>query len=189
MLQLYSLICSGNFLVVSSAPPHWWWTWASGLLLGLQLWLGTYSMGFWLFFSPGYFALWDSKTPRRPTCERVSYCVETSPPSRFPPQDRSLSLTLLSLFSFCIFCPSSFQREWAAFLGAWFALPAFRSCFVKVAQHSNDLLINLLGRKWSPPPIPPPSWHCPRVLAIWKRIMKPGALHFLILNYYKDLLK
>ena len=87
--------------------------------------------------------------------------METSPPSRFPPQDRSLSLTILSLFLFFIFCPTSFQREWAAFLGAWFALPAFRSCFVKVAQRSNDLLMNLLGRKWSPHPIPVPSWDRP----------------------------
>ena len=33
--------------------------------------------------------------------------------------------------------------------------------FVEVAQHSNDLLMNLLGRKWSPHPIPPPPWGCP----------------------------
>ena len=100
--------------------------------------------------------LWDSKTPHRPACERVSYCVETS--SRFPPQDRSLSLTLfffffnffffwsltlLSLFLSFIFCPTSFQREWAAFWGAWCPLPVFRSFFVEVAQHSNDLLMNL----------------------------------------------
>ena len=29
---------------------------------------------------------------------------------------------------------------------------------MEVAEHSNDLLMNLLGRKWSPRPIPPPSW-------------------------------
>ena len=63
---------------------------------------------------------------------------------------------LLSLFLSIIFCPTSFWREWAAFLGAWCPLPAFRSCFVEVAQHSNDLLMNLWGRKWSPRPIPPP---------------------------------
>ena len=34
----------------------------------------------------------------------------------------------------------------------------FRSCFVEVVQHSNDLLMNLWGTKWSPRPIPPPSW-------------------------------
>jgi len=49
------------------------------------------------FFSPSYVALWDSKTPHRSTCERVSYCLETSP-SQLPPQDGSQSLTLLSLF-------------------------------------------------------------------------------------------
>ena len=56
-----------------------------------------------------------------------------------------------------IFCPTSFQRQWAAFLGAWYPLPAFRSCFVVFAQRSNDCLINLWGRKWSHRPIPPPS--------------------------------
>ena len=45
-----------------------------------------------------------------------------------PPQDRSPSLTLLSLFLSLIFCPFSFWRQWAAFLGAWCPLPAFRSC-------------------------------------------------------------
>ena len=57
-----------------------------------------------------------------------------------------------------IFCPTSFGRDWAAYLGACCPLPAFRSCFVGVAQHSNDLLMNLWGRKWSPCPIPVLSW-------------------------------
>ena len=73
---------------------------------------------------------------------RVSWRSETSPPSRLPSRARSLSLTLLSLFLSFIFCPISFQREWAAFLGAWCPPPVFRSCFVEVAQHSNDLLMN-----------------------------------------------
>ena len=67
------------------------------------------------------------------------------------------SLTLLSLFMSFIFCPTSFRRERAGFLGARCSLPAFRSCFVEVAQRSNDLLMNLWGRKWSPLPIPLPS--------------------------------
>ena len=92
-------------------------------------------------FSPGYVALWDSKTPHRPTCERVSNCLETSP--WLPPQDGSPSLTLLFLFLSFIFCPISFRREWAALLSTWCPLPVFRSCFVEVAQHSNDLLMNL----------------------------------------------
>ena len=32
---------------------------------------------------------------------------------------------------------------WSAFLGAWCPPPVFRSCFVEVAQHSNNLLVNL----------------------------------------------
>ena len=78
----------------------------------------------------------------------------------FLPRDRSPSLILLSFFLSLIFCSTSFRRD-AAFLGAWCPLPAFRSCFVEVAQHSDELLINLLGRKWSPCPIPPPSWDRP----------------------------
>ena len=113
--------------------------------------------GFYLFFPPSYFALWDSKTPHRPAGERVSWCLETSPPSQLPLRDGSPSLTLLFLFLSFIFCPISFWREWAAFMAAWCPLPVFRSCFVAVAQHSNDLLMNLWGRKWPPHPIPPPS--------------------------------
>ena len=88
--------------------------------------------------------------------------METSPLLRLPPRDRSPSLTPFSLFLSFIFCSTSFQRQWAAFLGAWCPLPVFRSCFVEVAQHSNDLLMNLWGTRWSPRPIPPPSWdHLP----------------------------
>ena len=117
---------------------------------------------FFFFFSPpGYVVLWDYKTSHRPASERVSCCLETSPPSRFPPQDGSTFLTLLSLFLSFIFCLTSFHREWAAILGVWCPLPAFRSCFVEVAHLSNDLLMNLLVRKWAPCPILPPSWDHP----------------------------
>ena len=192
------------------------------------------------------------KLPNRSSSERLSWCLETSPPSQLPPWDRSPSLTLLSLFlsfKFCpaaaakslqscptlwdpidgsppgspiprilqartlewvaisfsnawkwkvkgkslsyvrpsatpwtaafqappsmgfsrqeywsgvplpspIFCPTSFQRDWAVFLGTWCPLPAFRSCFVEFAQRSNNLSMNFWGRKWSPHPIPLPS--------------------------------
>ena len=104
----------------------------------------------------GYGALWDSKAPRWHTCERVSYCVDTSF-SRLPVQDGSLSVRPLSLLLSFVFCPISFWRDWAAFPAVWYPLPTFRSCFVEVAQHSNDLPVNLWGRKWSSCPIPPPS--------------------------------
>ena len=98
--------------------------------------------------------LWDSKTPHRPANERVSYCVETSPPSGLSLQDGSPSLILLTLFLSFIFCPTSFQREWAAFLGTWSPPPVFRSCIVEIAQHSNDLLMNLWREKVVSPSYP-----------------------------------
>ena len=83
-----------------------------------------------------------------------------------PSRDRSPSLALLSLFLSFIFCPTYFWRWWVAFLGAWCPLLVIRSCFVEFAQHSNDLSMNLLGRKWSPCPIPPPS----SVLLLFSRV-------------------
>ena len=108
-----------------------------------------------LFFPPGYVALWDCKTPHRPTDDSVSFCLETSL-LRLPYQGGFPSLLLLSLFLSFISCPTSFWRQWAAFLGAWCPLRAFRNCFVEFAQHSNVLSMNLWGRKWSPHPIPLP---------------------------------
>ena len=69
----------------------------------------------------------------------------------------SVPTSFVSFFCLLYFFPTSFWRQWAAFLGAWCPLPAFRSCFVKFTQHLNVLLMNFWGRKWSPHPIPPPS--------------------------------
>ena len=62
-------------------------------------------------FPPSYVALWDSKTPHRPTGERVSYCLETSPPSLFPTQYRSPSLTLCLSFYLLYFVLSPFKEN------------------------------------------------------------------------------
>ena len=112
------------------------------------------------FSPPSYVALRGSKAPHRHACERVFCCVETSSPSQLLPWDRSASLNLLFLFLSFIFFSTSFQRDWAVFLGAWCPPSAFRSCFVEVAQHSNDLLMNLWGRKLSSCPTFLPSWDC-----------------------------
>ena len=82
---------------------------------------------------------------------------------RLPSRDGAPSLPLLSLFLSFIFFPTSFQRQWAAFLGARCPLLAFRSCFVEFTQCSNVLLMNLRWRKWSPRPILLPSW-----IGLWK---------------------
>ena len=99
-----------------------------------------------------------SEIPKLPTAgKRISWCLETSPLLQLPPGTE----TLLSLPLSFIFCPTSFRRKWATFLGAWCPLPVFRSCFVEFPQHSNDLLMNLWERKWSPHPIPVPYWDHP----------------------------
>ena len=103
---------------------------------------------FYLFiFPPGYVASWDSKTPHKPGDESVSWCLETSPLLRLPSGDRSPSLLLLSLFLSFIFCPTSFRRQWAAFLGAWCPLPAFRSYFVEFTQRSKCSFDEFVGEK------------------------------------------
>ena len=79
------------------------------LLLCWELQLGVYSVFF--FFPPGYVALWDSKTRHRPAGEKVSWCLEISPPSQLPPWDRFPSLTLLSLFFSLIFCLNPFEES------------------------------------------------------------------------------
>ena len=98
--------------------------------------------GFYLFifFLP---VILPSEIPKLPTDPPV----REFPLLRLPPQDGYLYLTLLSLFlSFIkdIFCPTSFQRQWAAFLGAWCPLPAFRSCLVVFAQSFGKGNDNLL---------------------------------------------
>ena len=97
--------------------------------------------------------------------------METSPPSWLLPQDKSLSLIFCLSLSF-VFCPASFRREWASFLGAWCSPPVFRNCSVEVAQHSNAILMNMWGRNCSLHPIPPPSWdhpHLPPPICIFSK--------------------
>ena len=65
------------------------------------------------------------------------------------PSPGKVSIPNSSLSLSSIFCPAALQREWAAFLGAWCPPPAFRTCFVEVAQHSNNLLMSLWEKKWS----------------------------------------
>ena len=120
-------------------------------------------MGFiYLFiFPPIYVVLCASKARHRLSSESVSWCLEMSLFLRLPSQDAAPSLPLLSLFLSFIFFHTCFWRKWAAFLGAWCPLSAFRSCFVEFTQRWNVLLMNLWGRKWSPHPVPLPSYDCP----------------------------
>ena len=78
----------------------------------------------------------------------------------------------VSLFIFYL-CPMSFQRDWVAFLGVWSPLLAFRISFVEVAPHSNDRLMYLWGRKWSPYPIPAPPWYHPPPISMFNKDISP----------------
>ena len=176
--------CPARLAASLSSLTCWWQKQASGLLLCWQLWLGAYFVGFFfcLFFLPGYVALWDSKTPHRHACEKVSYCLETSP-SQLPPQDRSPSLTLLSLFLSFVFCPTSFWREWAAF---W--VPGvLRQCSEVVLW--QFLSIQMIfwwicgGRKWSPLPIPLLSWDCPQAFTLnITLVLRVGKIQFWVVS-------
>ena len=111
---------------------------ASALFLRRELPLGMQSVGFnYLFiFPPGYVALWGSKACHRLASESVSWCLETSLffKTPFPGQ---ISVPTSFVFLSFTFFPTSFRRQWAAFLGVWCPLPAFRSYFVEFTQCSN----------------------------------------------------
>ena len=94
---------------------------------------------FFLFLPPSYVALWDSKTPHRPAGESVSCCLQTSP-SRLPPQNRSLSLTLLSFFLSFIFCPTLLKR-----------MDYLPGCLVSFSSVQNQKLfcVSCWAFKWS----------------------------------------
>ena len=100
-----------------------------------------------------------------------------------PSQDGSPSLNLLFLFLYFIFCPTSFWRGWAACLDTWCSLPA-SSCFVELAQHSNDLSINLWGRKWSFHPTPLSSWDCPPLIFYARNPVRNQWIRAIMLGLY-----
>ena len=137
---------SGPVLILSMqpappcpAPACRWWTWVSRLLLHWELRLGAYSVGLFVcFFPPSYVALWDSKTPHRPTSERVSCCLETSPPSRLPPKDRSPSLILVSPLVFYILSYLILKR-----------MGCFCGCLVSSASIQKLFCGSCSAFKWS----------------------------------------
>ena len=100
------------------------------------------------FFFPVYAALWDPKTHHWLNLWEGfllwgNFSSFTTP----SPGGISFPELFVSLFVF-IFCPTSFWRDWVAFLGICSPPPAFRSCFVEVAPRVDNLLMYLWGRKW-----------------------------------------
>ena len=69
---------------------------------------------------------------------------------------------------------------------------SIQKIFVAVAQHSNDLLMNLWGRKWSPHSIPLPIWdHLPNhsvLMEINPEYLLQGLILKLKLQYFGHLM-
>ena len=110
-LTLSNAACSSPF------RPHL-------LVVDAGIW-GTFLLGvafrhvicvFYLFFLPVRLPSKIRKLPPDPPV-RGFPGVWKLPLLRLPSQDGSPSLTLLSPFLSFIFCPTSFQRQWAAILG------------------------------------------------------------------------
>ena len=103
------------------------------------------------FFSPSRFCypLRCQNSPQ--TCWWESFLVFGKFSSFTTPSPGQVSIpnSFASLFFFYILS-YLLLKKMGGLSGACCPLPAFTSCSVEVAQHSNDLLINLWGRKWSP---------------------------------------
>ena len=116
------------------------------------------------FFWPGYNAVWDSKIPHRQTCERVFYCVETSPPSQLPPQEGGRVSVLKSFVSVFIFYILSylFLKKLDCLSGCLHPPPVFKKVVLWTLFSIQMIFWWICGEeKWSPPPILPPSWDWP----------------------------
>ena len=114
-IQTWSLPSAMLPAPLHSAPNCWWQMRVSGVLfLGVAFRYAT--CGFYLFFLPVRLPSKIQKLPPDPPV-RGFPGVWKLPLLRLPSQDGSPSLALLSLFLSFIFCPTSFQKRWAAFLG------------------------------------------------------------------------
>ena len=76
------------------------------------------SFSYLFIFPPGYVTLRGSKACHQLARESFLMFENFSLFLGLPSQDGSPSLPLLSPFLSFIFFPTSFQRQWAAFLGA-----------------------------------------------------------------------
>ena len=137
------------------APACWWQMQVSGLLLYWQLWLGVYSVGFFFFSSPCYVALWDSKTPHRPSGERVSWCLETSfkTPSlgQFSVPNSFVSIFISYILSYLL------SKTMGCLSGCLVSSASIQKLFCGICSAFKWSFHEFLGEKVSPCPIPPSS--------------------------------
>ena len=143
------------------APTGWWQMWASVLLLYWQLWLGMYSVLF--CFSSFLFFLfcWPLRfqnSPQTCLCKGFLLCGNFSSFTTSSPGWVSIpnSFVIICVFYILPYLLSKRMVCLSEFLVS--SASVQKVFFVEVVAHSNHLLMNLSGRKWSPCPISLPSW-------------------------------
>ena len=140
-----------------SAPARWWQTCLGYISTGSCGWAHI----LWCAFFPPPTPSWlccplrFQNSPQ--TRQWESFLVFGNFSSFMTPSPGWVSLpnSFVSLFVFYILS-YLLLKTMGCLLVAWCPPQTFKSCFVEVAQHSNDLSMNLWARKWSPCPIPLP---------------------------------
>ena len=128
---------------------------ASPLVVAVRLILCVF-----LFYFSSYVALWDSKSPHWHACERVSYCMETSP-LWLPPQDKpSISKSFVSVFIFYILS-YILLRQLGCLSGCLVSSDSVQKLFYGSCSEFKWFFDELVGEKVSPCLIPSPLWDCP----------------------------
>ena len=138
--------CPARLAASLSSLTRWWQKQASGLLLCWQLWLGAYFVGFFFVFSSWLCCpLRFQNSPQ--TCLWEDFLLFGNFSFTAPsPGQVSIPNSFISVSVFCILSYLILKRM-GYLLGAWCPPPVFRSCFVAVSQHSNDILMNLWREK------------------------------------------
>ena len=125
---------------------------ASPLVVAVRLVL----CGFLFYFS-SYVALWDSKSPHWLACERVSYCLETSP-LWLPPQDKaSISKSFVPVFIFYILS-YILSRQLGCLYGCLVSSDSVQKLFYGSCSEFKWFFGELVGEKVSPCLIPSALW-------------------------------
>ena len=102
---------------------------------------------FYLFiFPPGYVALQDSKTPHRPTNERVSWCLETSPLLRPFLGQITVPNSFVSLFIFYILS-YLLWKTMGYFSGCLMSSASIQKLFCGVCSVFKCSLVAFVGEK------------------------------------------
>ena len=130
----------------------------SALLLRWGVTIGLVICGFYLFISPPCcVALCASKALHRLGSESVSWFLETSLFLRLPSWEGAPSLSLLFLFLSFVFFSYLLLKTLGCFSGYLMSSAGIQKLFCGIYSTFKCSFDELVGTKWSPPPIPLPS--------------------------------